>query len=143
MTAFTNMFEVDNPEIQANKRSRFVQFMHAAANGTLFERPAVKPVYLAHVEYASPPIWNRMQSSYEDVEEEVNVMRNQHLDKRILFVGGDGLSIIRLNHLLHNRSDLYLDSAPFVIPMQGESPHGVFHIMHGGWRLYRSLTVRP
>ena len=24
-----------------------------------------------------------------------------------------------------------------VIPVQGEAPHGVFHIMHGGWHLYR------
>lgn len=113
--------------------------MYAAADGTIFERPAVSPPYVAYVEYASPPIWYMMQSSYAHVESELNVMRNAHPDKFILFVGGDGLSILRLNHLLNNKPDRYLDNAPMVIPMQGESPHGVFHIMHGGWRLYQKF----
>lgn len=136
MAGFTSLFLSSNPEICANKRKRFTNFLRATAAGTLFERPSVRPTYVAHLEYQSPPMWGVLQSSYDDVEAELNVMRNSELDKKILFVGGDGLSILRMNHLLVNHPDLYLDSAPMVIPVQGEAPHGVFHVMHGCWRLY-------
>lgn len=99
----------------------------------------LKPSYVAHLEFASPPIWGATQSSYEDVEMELNIMRAKHLDKKIIFVGGDGLSILRINHLLHRQPEYYLDSAPFVIPVQGEAPHGVFHVMHGGWRMFQKF----
>ena len=82
------------------------------------------------------PMWGVQQSSYEDVEAELNTLRNRHLDKQVLFVGGDGLSVIRVNWLLQKHPDLYIDSAPVIIPVQGEAPHGVFHVMHAGWRLY-------
>lgn len=120
---FTSLFSHSHPQIQSNKRRRFVQFLHKFADGTFFARPSVNAGYVAHIEYVSPPMWCIMQSSYEDVEAELNLMRNSHRDKRFLFVGGDGLSILRMNHLLQNHPDLYLDSAPFVIPMQGEAPH--------------------
>ena len=59
-----------------------------------------------------PPIFDRLQSSYDDVELEVNVMRREFPDARILFVAGDGLALMRLNHLLNNSSDKYLDMTP-------------------------------
>eukprot|EP00965_Chrysotila_dentata_P084856 2801047-Pleurochrysis_carterae.AAC.1 len=62
------------------------------------------------------PLWGVLQSSYDDVDHELNTLRQQHLDERFLFVGGDGLSIVRINHLIKDRHDLYLDSAPFIIP---------------------------
>ena len=136
MAAFTANFFISNYEVLTNKRQRFTSFLNATAGGTLFSRPPVNPAYVAHLTY-HPPMWGVLQSSNDDVEAELNVMRNAHLDKRILFVGGDGLSILRINHLLKDHPDLYLDSAPMIIPVQGEAPHGVFHIMHGGWRLYR------
>ena len=83
-----------------------------------------------------------LQSSYEDVEAELNVLRGYHLDKKILFVGGDGLSINRVNHLLNLHPEMYLDSSPLIVPRMGESPHGVFHVMHAGWRMYIKL-IRP
>lgn len=76
MDAFTQLFHINNPQIVENKRNRFVKFLHATADGTLFERPSMeKPAYVAHLEYASPPIWGATQSSYEDVEKELNIMR--------------------------------------------------------------------
>ena len=128
-------FLVSNPQVVANKRDRFSSFLLKTANGTLFERPAVRPGYVAHLTYGEP-IWGKLQSSYEDVEDELNEIRSKHLDKKILFVGGDGLSILRINHLLHMNPHIYIDSAPMIIPVQGEAPHCVFHVMHGGWRLY-------
>lgn len=135
MADFTRHFLRTNVEVRDRKRNRFTEFLRATAAGTLFERPSVQPPYVAYLEY-HPPMWNVLQSSYEDVEAELNVLRNRHLDKKILFVGGDGLSIMRINHLLKMHPDLYLDSAPMVIPIQGEAPHGVFHMLHGGWRFY-------
>ena len=42
----------------------------------------------------------------------------------------------RLNHLLKAKPHLYIDQSPMVIPIQGEHPHGLFHVMHAQWRLY-------
>eukprot|EP00965_Chrysotila_dentata_P246053 6206930-Pleurochrysis_carterae.AAC.1 len=61
---------------------------------------------------------------------------------RSFFAGGNGLSIIRVNHLLRDNPALYIESAPTIIPVKSESPHGVFHVMRAGWRLYmRFLRV--
>jgi hypothetical protein len=46
------------------------------------------------------------------------------------------LSIHRMWWLLLKYPELYIDSGPLIVPVQGESPHGIFHMMHGGWRLY-------
>ena len=70
------------------------------------------------------------------------MLRQRHLGKKIMFVGGDGLTIMRINQLIRKYPDLYLDSTPVIIPVQGEAPHGVFHIMHAGWRLYRKFIRR-
>ena len=136
ISLFASQFLISDVQIRANKCSRFTACLRATAAGTLFQRPNVRPTYVAHLTYHIP-MWGVLQSSYEDVEAELNTLRGRHLDKRILFVGGDGLSILRINHLLQKYPDLYLDSAPMIIPIQGESPHGVFHVMHGGWRLFR------
>ena len=141
MATFCSKFLISDPAIVARKRSRFTRFLHATAAGTLFERPAVQPPYVAHLDY-HPPMWGVLQSSNAHVMAELNTMRNQHLDKKILFVGGDGLSILRINHLLVNHPELFLDSAPMVIPVQGEAPHGIHHMMHGGWRLYKRFIRR-
>ena len=60
-----------------------------------------------------------LQSSYADVEYELNVMRNAYISETILFVAGDGLALMRLNHLLAAKPDLYFDSTPFIVPVQG------------------------
>ena len=138
MVDFTAKFLHNNHDVKSNKLRRFSKFLLAASEGKLFKRPAYTPKYKAHLTYHDP-MPGVLQSSYEDVEFELNKMRNQHLDKRILFVGGDGLSIMRVNHLLKLKPDLYIDSAPLIIPMQGEAPHGVFHVMHAGWRLYQRV----
>ena len=135
MGSFCAKFLITNPEIVANKRKRFSNYLRNTASGTLFVRPDVNPPYVAHLTYGEP-IWGCLQSSNADVLRELNVMRNQHLDKFIHFVGGDGLSIIRINQLIHDFPHLFLDSAPFIIPVQGEAPHGVLHFLHAGWRLY-------
>ena len=135
MQKFCSLFLQSNAELKSRKSTRFSKFLYRAADGKLFVRPSTKPNWVAHMNYHEPMPYV-LQSSYEDVEVELNVLRGRHLNKRFLFVGGDGLSINRVNHLINMHPNLYQDSAPFIIPVQGEAPHGVYHVMHAGWRLY-------
>jgi len=103
-----------------------------------------------------------LQSSYSDVELELRVMSGRqavcgtppalYTDKDpayptefsssiIMFVAGDGLALMRLNHLLANKPDIYIDQTPVIIPIQGEHPHGLFHVMHCEWRLHRQFIM--
>ena len=61
-----------------------------------------------------------LQSSYKDVEHELNEMRKMHMNESVLFVAGDGLALMRMNHLLASKPDIYFDQTPFVVPVQGE-----------------------
>jgi hypothetical protein len=44
------------------------------------------------------PIFNKLQSSYADVEFELDVFRQaeHHKDSLVIFAGGDGASIMRM-----------------------------------------------
>ena len=136
MADFVAKFFYSNAEINSNKNSRFTRYLRATSDGTLLQRPGHNLNYQAHLQYHAP-IFGRLQTSYDDVEFELNRMRNSHLDKKILFVGGDGLSIIRILGLMKRNPALYVDSAPLIVPMQGEAPHGVYHVLHAGWRQFR------
>ena len=134
-------FYLHNAEIVANKKLRFTAYLRATSDGTLLQRPGHNLDYKAHLHY-HPPIFGRLQTSYDDVEFELNTMRRSHLDKKILFVGGDGLSIVRMLDLMKKNPALYVDSAPLIVPMQGEAPHGVYHVLHAGWRQFKPFIRR-
>ena len=118
-----------------NKRNRWRVFLLAAANGTLLSRPNYVAPWRPH-KYYQKPIWGRLQSSYEDMREEVKTIRDNRSGQWYVFLVGDGLTLMRLNHLLKASPDVYLDSTPTCIPVQGEHPHGLFHAMHCCLRLY-------
>ena len=75
------------------------------------------------------PMYRVLQSSYKDVEHEVRVMCGReppppappgpHASMKIMFVAGDGLCLMRLNHLLASHPDLYISMTPFIVPIQG------------------------
>ena len=124
-----------------NKKARWVKFFDATRNGRLLDRPAYHPEWIPHKVYHSP-VYGALQSSYEDVEKELRVMSGKppadysdsdvtypaaFASAKIMFVAGDGLALMRLNHLLANKPDLYIDQTPFIIPVQGESTH-TYHI---------------
>ena len=137
MAAFTSLFLLNNPALVSYKADRFRRMIILNSAGMLLARPRGKPAWgPAHIRYQSPPMYGVLQGSYDDVKSELNIMRQANLDMYILFVGGDGLSINRVNHLLKQFYYLYIDQTPVIIPIAGESPHGVFHVMHAGWRLY-------
>lgn len=64
-------------------------------------------------------MFDRLQSSYGDVRHEMTTMRNKYPKSRILFIAGDGLSLMRMNHLLASAPDEFLDQSPAVVPIQG------------------------
>ena len=86
----------------------------------LFERPNIPPLWKPHKMY-QPQMPDRLQSGYEDVEHELRVMTTYAREHNVgvLFVAGDGLALMRLNHLLKNKTDLYIHQSPVVIPIQG------------------------
>ena len=116
---FARSFFLDNVEIRSNKEGRWRRFLRAERNGTLMDRPQVAPLWKPYKVYHEP-IFGRLQSSYADVEHELNIMRNEHRSESVLFVAGDGLALMRMNHLLASKADYYFDHTPFVIPVQGE-----------------------
>ena len=59
-----------------------------------------------------------------------------------MITGGDGLSIQRVNEQIAMNPELYLDTAPAVVPILGEGPHGVHHIMHTVHRNFNPLAMR-
>ena len=93
--------------------------------------------------FGHPTMFGRLQSSYDDVEYELSTMTSDCKGCAIMFAAGDGLALMRLNHLLAFKADKYMDieNGPLVIPIQGEHPHGLFHVMHAQWRLHRQFLM--
>ena len=128
LRAFGRLFFLENAELRANKAARWVRFLRAAREGRLLDRPSVPATWRPYKIYHTP-MWNVLQSSYEDVEHEIRVMcgleppppapPGPYKSCKILFAAGDGLALMRLNHLLHGKSDLYIEMTPMIIPIQG------------------------
>ena len=135
---FTSLFLITNPQIRANKDRRFSQYLRQAASGTLFERPDYHASWTPHIRFG-PPIFGVLQSKTDDVRYEVNYLRRQCRYALIMFIGGDGLSVLRMNSIIAQEPWTYLNTSPMTIPVQGEHPHGTHHIHHADWRLYWPL----
>ena len=113
----------------------------AAAAGTILDKPNfVSPYPRTRFDY-HPPIPDRGQLSYDDVNFELDRIRNdpKHKHSNIIFLGGDGLTYMRLIHRLQQDPQLFLNRTPIIIPQLGEHPHGTFHLMHGYWRVWWPL----
>ena len=115
---FSRQFYLDSPAVANNRSSRWGRFFNALKSGRLLDRPRVAPTWVPHKEYM-PPMFDRLQSSYADVRHEMNTMRDKYPKSRILFIAGDGLSLMRMNHLLASEPDEFLDQSPAVVPIQG------------------------
>ena len=118
LSGFTRLFYTDHVETRSNKNDRWRVFLRAERNGILLQRPPTPPLWNPHRMY-HPPMFGVLQSSYDHVERELNVMRAEYCNDSVLFVGGDGLALMRMNHLLASKADVYFDQTPFVIPVQG------------------------
>ena len=131
------LFHPSHPELQDNKLSRFKNFMQLTHEGQLFARGTTAPPYGKTCFKWNKPSFNRLQSSYEDVEHELDVFRTHvaHEKSLVCLVGGDGLSIMRMEWTIARNPDKYLNP-PIIIPMRGDHPHGTTHINHACWRLW-------
>lgn len=133
MHDFTRLFSVHNAEVIANKESRFQRFVELAKTKALFDRPDYTSPWTAWFSIF-PAILNRLQSSYEDCRFEFDVILEHFRAKgaRFVFVGGDGLTVGRGNHLFTNNIDEYLDPTkpPWIIWVHGEMPHMAWHVLH-------------
>ena len=143
MRSFVASFSWNSPAISMNKEARFVRFLKASTTGELFSRPNTTPSWVCDIDWASP-IWGRLQSSHEDVITEVSIQRRQAHARRsfVHIAGGDGLSVMRMNEIIQADPETYLDCSPAVIPMLGEYPHGLHHILHCIHRGFRVFVVR-
>ena len=127
-------------DIVSYRRARWTESFAAIRAGSYFDRPNYHPP-VAHCCYWQRPMRDVMQSKNEDVEYEINYMRDDDMHKycKYIFTGGDGLAINRVNHMLARQWGKYLGEYPIVIPVQGEHPHGTAHVLHMGWRPYYPL----
>jgi hypothetical protein len=137
---FSRSFFLMCPDIASHRSNRWTKWMNRIANGTHLDRPSVPARWVAHKVYGDP-IWNRLQSSYEDVSFEIETARKALPEAKIIFMAGDGLMLKRMDHLLANEPDNYIWSTPIIIPVQGEL-HGAFHSRHCMWRLYKRFLLR-
>ena len=137
---FSRSFFWASPDIAAHRSGRWTKWLNRVANGTHLQRPAVPAPWKPFKKYGDP-IFDRLQSSYEDVAFEIETARKALPDAKIIFIAGDGLMLMRENHLLANEPDNYIWSTPVVIPVQGEL-HGAFHARHCHWRLYKRFLLR-
>ena len=138
LRAFGQLLYADNVDIMSNKKSRWIRFISDTKNAKLLDGPTYKPLWKAwkpHKEYQKP-IYGALQSSYEDVERELKIISgkpdpdNQDVplsafaseltSAKFVFAAGDGLALMRLNHLLANKPELYVDQTPVIIPIQGD-----------------------
>jgi len=124
--------------VNRRKDDRFRECIIATARGSLMARPNHQPTWKAHVNWHTP-VFHVLTAKYDDVKETLNWLRQQNLDKVFLYVGGDGQTMMRINHLLMLHPDLYLHQTPVIIPVQGESPHGVHHFLHAVFRLFQPV----
>ena len=112
--------------------------MRKTAAGTLFDRPEHAAGWKPHIVFGRP-MYGVLQSKNEDVEYEMDYLKRQCQGSMIMFAGGDGLTMMRMNSLIATKPEYWLDTSPMVIPVQGEHPHGTDHVHHADWRLFWPL----
>ena len=144
LSSFISLFSPLNPELLQNKRNRWSKYLDLAAAGKLWDKEPYESPYPPTYFHYHDPIFDRLQSSYEDVLFELNLIRRSrfHCYSDAIQIGGDGLSYMRLIHQLSLNPKLFLMTKPIIIPRLGEAPHGKFHVMHGDWRLWEPLIMR-
>ena len=118
MARFIRLFHLENPEIIANKRNRWSSMMRAVQDGSLLARPNYASTWRPY-KYYHDPMPDRLQSSYADVEFEMQTITRFSKSTQFIFLAGDGLTLMRMNHLLANKPDVYIFQTPAIIPIQG------------------------
>ena len=135
---FIDSFSMQALDICQSKLNRWSQFLDCARDGTFGEKPVFvspyPPTHLVHHE----PMYDQGQSAYSHVNFQIKYIRTSrwHKHSKCMFAAGDGLLYMRMIHRLAQNPMIYLNSLPMVIPVLGEHPHGSYHLMDGGWKLW-------
>lgn len=135
---FIDLFAINNPGIVANQRRRWCFYLDAVSRGEFDAKPPFTSPYPPTHFTWHDPIMDRLQSSYEDVNFELDLIRSSasHCDTLAVMLGMDGLSFQRVISRLCQNPRFYLRRHPVVIPRLGEHPHGTYHVLHGDWRIW-------
>ena len=141
---FIDLFSPIAPDIVMNQHSRWREFLAKAALGTLWDKEPYASPYPPTFFHYHKPFFDRGQSSYKDVNFCLDQMRSSSFHKYsdCIQLGGDGLSYMRLIDRIMQDYRKFLETTPVIIPRLGEAPHGKFHILHAGWRLWEPLIMK-
>jgi hypothetical protein len=140
---FVDLFAMKNASIVSNQQRRWIRYLDAAARQDFDVKPTfTSPYPPTHFEWKDP-ILDRLQSSYEDVNFEIDHIR-KHAPEGTLAIqlGMDGLSFQRTISRLAQSPRFYLRKFPIIIPRLGEHPHGTYHVLHGDWRIWWPLIEK-
>ena len=145
LASFLDGFSMYAEDIVQNQADRWIKYMDLAAGGrSIWDVEPYNSPYPPTRFHFHEPIFDRLQSSYEDVNFEIDLMRRStfHRLSDALMLGGDGLSFMRMIHRISQDPRRYLETKPLILPRLGENPHGLFHFMHGDWRIWAPLLMR-
>ena len=144
MAEFIDGFSFVSDDIVRNQRDRWKKYLGLAARAAcIWDTEPYNSPYPPTRFYFHPPIFDRLQSSYDDVNFEINQMRRStfHSFSDLLMLGGDGLSFMRMIHRISQDYRRFLETKPLILPRLGENPHGLYHFMHGDWRIWSPLLL--
>ena len=116
---FIDGFSMYAPDIVRNQRIRWAAFLDKASTpGGVWESEPYNSPYPPTRFHYHCPIWDRLQSSYEDVNFEMDTMRKSsfHRLSDAIMMGGDGLSYMRMIHRLAQNPRMFLQTVPVVMP---------------------------
>ena len=136
LSAFQRQFSVWNSTVLQQKQRRFSQFLRAAGDAELFDRPDFVSPFCAR-RTAMPAMFDVLQASSEDVDVILTKLLSHYAGTALLGAAGDGLSFMRVLQAIAADQPRFHGATPFILPILGLSPHLEFHVVHAGWRNYR------
>eukprot|EP00965_Chrysotila_dentata_P110333 3645040-Pleurochrysis_carterae.AAC.2 len=120
-----DLFSSSHRDLVRFSAARFTHSMLNCDHGT-FDQKSTPTLHLPRTYMKLQiPIWDRLQSSYDEVNAELYHIRQSasRAEASVVFVGCDGLGYLRLIHRLSQDPRQFLETTPIVIPQLGEHPH--------------------
>eukprot|EP00965_Chrysotila_dentata_P197100 6177989-Pleurochrysis_carterae.AAC.7 len=102
MEDFIDLFALLNPALTRFRESRFAHYLRQSESSALNHKPTPTIDLPSTIMRLHEPIWDRLQSSYDDVEAKIEVICEHRMHKlsSVIFVGCDGAGYSRMIHKL-------------------------------------------